>query len=296
MKVPWTRLIRFVSTDGHVLRGEPILPSEDFDLGNVTESDQLKAKVIKGDDPLDATGKTIVSDEVVTVKKLLGPLAAEEVPILRCVGLNYAKHIKEAGRTPPPFPFIFFKPNTTVTDHDAPVVIPKIAQDDQADYEGELCILIGKDAKDVSKEDALDYVAAYTAGNDVSSRKLQRNPELAGRVPQWGFSKGFDTFAPLGPCLVSSELVGDPAKLHLKTIIDGETRQDESVSDLCFDCAYLISYLSQGTTLQKGSVIMTGTPGGVGSGMNPPRYMTHGTKMEVQISEIGTLRNVVEFA
>ncbi|KAI1618556.1 hypothetical protein EDD37DRAFT_623111 [Exophiala viscosa] len=296
MKVPWTRLIRFVSTDGHVLRGEPILPSEDFDLGNVTESDQLKAKVIKGDDPLDTTGKTVVSDEVVTVKKLLGPLAAAEIPILRCVGLNYAKHIKEAGRTPPPFPFIFFKPNTCVIDHEAPVVIPKIAQDDQADYEGELCILIGKDAKDVSKEDALDYVAAYTAGNDISSRKLQRNPEFAGRVPQWGFSKGFDTFAPLGPVLVASELVGDPAKLHLKTIVDGETRQDESVTDLCFDCAYLISYLSQGTTLQKGSVIMTGTPGGVGAGMSPPKYLVPGTKMEIQISKIGTLRNPVEFA
>lgn len=158
------------------------------------------------------------------------------------------------------------------------MVIPKIAQDDQADYEGELvrppmlrlltrinkfkCMVIGKDAKDVSKEDALDYVAAYTAGNDVSSRKLQRDPNLAGRVPQWGFSKGFDTFAPLGPCLVASELIGDPSKLHLKTIVDGEVRQDESVSDLLFDCAYLISFLSQGTTLQKGSVIMTGTPGG----------------------------------
>jgi len=158
------------------------------------------------------------------------------------------------------------------------------------------CILIGKDAKDVSKEDALDYVAAYTCGNDVSSRKLQRNPELAGRVPQWGFSKGFDTFAPLGPVLVASELVGDPAKLHLKTIVDGETRQDEGVSDLCFDCAYLISYLSQGTTLQKGSVIMTGTPGGVGAGFSPPKYLAPGTKMEVQISKIGTLRNAVEFA
>ncbi|KIW56581.1 hypothetical protein, variant [Exophiala xenobiotica] len=296
MKVPWTRLIRFTTADGRVLRGEPILPSEDFDLGKVTEADQLKVKVIVGDDPFDTTGKTIVSDEVATVKKLLGPLAKEEVPILRCVGLNYAKHIKEAGRQPPPFPFIFFKPNTTVTDHDAPVTIPKIAQDDQADYEGELCMVIGRDAKDVSKEDALSYVAAYTAGNDVSSRKLQRDPNLAGRVPQWGFSKGFDTFAPLGPCLVSSELIGDPAKLHLKTIIDGETRQDESVSDLLFDCAYLISYLSQGTTLQKGSVIMTGTPGGVGAGFNPPKYLMPGTTMEVEISKIGTLRNTVEFA
>ena len=146
------------------------------------------------------------------------------------------------------------------------------------------------------KEKALDYVGAYTAGNDVSSRKLQRDPAFAGRVPQWGFSKGFDTYAPLGPCLVSSTVINDPSKLHLKSIIDGEVRQDESVSDLLFDCAYLISYLSSGTTLQKGSVIMTGTPGGVGAGFDPPRYLVPGTNMEIWISEIGTLQNTVEFA
>lgn len=122
--------------------------------------------------------------------------------------------------------------------------------------------MIGKDAKDVSEADALSFVGAYTLGNDVSSRKLQRDPALAGRIPQWGFSKGFDTFAPLGPCLVNSELIQDPSKLQLKTIVDGQIRQDETVADLLFGCAYLISYLSQGTTLQKGSVIMTGTPGG----------------------------------
>ncbi len=169
----------------------------------------------------------------------------------------------------------------------------------------------------MSEADALSYVAAYTCGNDISSRKLQRDPSLAGRIPQWGFSKGFDTFAPLGPCLVNSALVGDPSKLRLKTIVDGETRQDEGVSDLLFGCAYLVSYLSTGTTLQKGSVIMTGTPGGklmliprgnlgtyiyllnwigVGAGMNPPKYLVPGTVVEVHIPEIGTLRNRVRFA
>jgi 2-keto-4-pentenoate hydratase/2-oxohepta-3-ene-1,7-dioic acid hydratase in catechol pathway len=121
---------------------------------------------------------------------------------------------------------------------------------------------MARDAKDISEQDALSYVAGYTCGNDVSSRKLQRDPAFAGKIPQWGFSKSFDTFAPLGPCLVSSALIPDPSKLHLKTIVDGETRQEEGVTDLLFGCAYLISYLSTGTTLQKGSVIMTGTPGG----------------------------------
>lgn len=123
-------------------------------------------------------------------------------------------------------------------------------------------MVIGKDAKNVSESAALDYVAGYTCGNDVSSRKLQRDPSLAGNVPQWGFSKGFDTYAPLGPCLVSSELIGDPASLHLTTKVDGQVRQDTEVADLLFGCANLISYLSQGTTLKKGTVIMTGTPGG----------------------------------
>ncbi|CAI7600711.1 unnamed protein product [Penicillium discolor] len=295
MSLPWKRLIRFIATDGRTLRGEPILPTPTTDLGFITESDKLQARVIEGDDLYDTTGKTRVTDEIVSVKTVLGPLAQADVPILRCVGLNYAKHVKEAGRTPPPFPFIFFKPNTTIHDHGAPVAIPQIAQDSQADYEGELCLVIGRDAKNISPENALSYVAAYTVGNDISARKLQRDPDLAGRVPQWGFSKGFDTFAPLGPCLVAASEITDPRKLLLKTIVDGEVRQEEYVADLLFDCAYLVSYLSQGTTLQKGSVIMTGTPGGVGAGLSPPKYLVPGTQMDVVIDGIGTLRNGVVF-
>ena len=154
MKTAWKRLIRFEDTQGRTLYGEPILPSADFDIGKIKETDGLKAKIVSGLDIFDTTGKTSVSDETTTVKKLLSPLKPEEVPILRCVGLNYAKHsklfifvamqrlilhtVKEAGRTPPPHPFIFFKPNTCVVGPGEAVVIPKIAQDDQADYEGEL--------------------------------------------------------------------------------------------------------------------------------------------------------------
>ncbi|KOC16015.1 fumarylacetoacetate hydrolase family protein [Aspergillus flavus AF70] len=291
MHLPWKRLIRFRALDGRILRGEPILPAENkIDLGLITEADQLQARVIQGQDIYDITGETIVTDEVVIVKQILSPLAPGDVPIFTL--------LKEAGRKPPPFPFIFFKPNTCVHDHGEPVVIPRIAQNDQADYEGELCLIIGKDAKDVSPEHALEYVAAYTAGNDISSRKLQRDPAYAGVVPQWGFSKGFDTFAPLGPVLVAASEIPDPSQLRLKTIVDGEVRQDETVGDLLFDCKYLISYLSQGTTLQKGSVIMTGTPGGlgVGAGFKPPKWLVPGTQMDVQISQIGTLRNNVVYA
>ncbi|KAF5567563.1 fumarylacetoacetate hydrolase [Fusarium phyllophilum] len=295
MKVAWQRLIRFVSTDGRVLRGEPIPPTPDFDLGDTTEETKLKARVIEGDDLYDTTGATRVTDEVATVKTLLGPLVASDVSILRCVGLNYATHIREAGRKQPPFPSIFFKPSTTIHDHGVNVVIPKVAQDDQADYEGELVVIIGKDAKNVKESEALDYVAAYTAGNDISSRKWQRDPNLAGGVPQWGFSKGFDTFAPLGPALVSSSLIPAPEKLRLQTIVDKDIRQDAGLDDLVFSIRRLIAHLSSGTTLQKGSVIMTGTPGGVGAGLQPPKYLVPGTQMEVKITEIGTLKNGVDF-
>ncbi|KAG6363026.1 hypothetical protein INS49_008121 [Diaporthe citri] len=296
MNVAWERLIRFVSTDDLVLLGEPILPRPDFDLGNTGADTRLKARVIRGDDIYDTTGSTYVTDEVVSVKKLLGPLHSCDVPIIRCVGLNYATHIREAGRQVPPFPSIFFKPSTSVIGHDENVIVPKIAQDDQADYEGELCVIIGRDAKDVSQEEALQYVAGYTVGNDISSRKLQRDPALAGSVPQWGFSKGFDTFAPLGPALVSTRLIADPATLHLQTRINGHLRQDAGIDDLVFDVRCLIARLSTGTTLQKGSVIMTGTPGGVGAGIKPPEFLRPDTVMEVTISGIGTLRNGVEFA
>lgn len=154
------------------------------------------------------------------------------------------------------------KASTAVHDHGKDIVIPTIAQDEQADYEGEICIVIGKDAKDVAEADALDYVAGYTAGNDVSSRKLQSKPELAGPMPQACFSKGFDTYAPLGPVIVSTRVIPDPTKLVLETRVNGELRQTGELRDVAFSVPYLIHYLSSGTTLQKGSIIMTGTPGG----------------------------------
>ncbi|OAA76126.1 Fumarylacetoacetase, protein [Akanthomyces lecanii RCEF 1005] len=297
LTLAWERLIRFIATDGRVLRGEPLsCQGTDLDPGRKDQDTPLKARVLSGSDIYDVTGKTKLTDEIVTVNKLLGPLTQDEVPIIRCIGLNYATHIREAGRRAPPFPSMFFKPSTTVVGHGDLVVIPKIAQDSQADYEGELCVILGRDAKDVSVENALEYVAGYTAGNDISSRKLQRDPALAGNVPQWGFSKGFDTYAPLGPILVSAKLIPKPETLQLQTRIGGQLRQDTSIQDLVFSIPYLISYLSSGTTLKKGSIIMTGTPGGVGAGLTPPQYLTPGTEMEVYISEIGTLRNMVAFS
>lgn len=205
--------------------------------------------------------------------------------------------VKEGGRTLPPYPTTFIKATTCLQDHGAPIVIPKLAQDSQADYEGELCFIISKDAKNVPESEAYNYIGGYLCGNDVSSRKLQRNPDLAGTVPQWNFSKGFDTYCPLGPQIVSTSVIEDPATLHLKTKVNGEVRQSETMDDLCFKVPYLVSYCSQGTTLKKGTVIMTGTPSGVGYAMKEPQFLKPGDVVEIEIlPSIGTLKNPVEYA
>ncbi|KAF1838764.1 fumarylacetoacetate hydrolase family protein-like protein [Decorospora gaudefroyi] len=293
----WDRLIRFIATDGRELRGQPILPSPDFDVGTTTEETGLKAHVIdvKNNDIFDPATK--VTDEQVTVKKLLGPVTTDEVPIIRCIGLNFIKHIQEGGRTLPPYPSTFIKANTCLNDHNAPITIPKIAQDNQADYEGELCFILSRDAKDVPESQAYNYIGGYTAGNDVSSRKLQRDPLLAGTVPQWNFSKGFDSYAPLGPQLVSTSVLPDPGVLTLCTRVNGEVRQESGIDDLCFKVPRLLSYCSTGTTLKRGTVFMTGTCAGVGYAMRVPQFLKPGDVVEVNLSpEIGTLRNGVVYA
>ncbi|KAI8937970.1 hypothetical protein NX059_005650 [Plenodomus lindquistii] len=293
----WDRLIRFIATDGRELRGEPILPSPDFDVGSTTEETGLKAKVIDVKNGDIFSEETRVTNEEVTVKNLLGPVTVDEVPIIRCIGLNFIKHIQEGGRTLPPYPSTFIKANTCLNDHNAPIVIPKLAQDSQADYEGELCFIISRDCKDVSEADAYSYIGGYCSGNDVSSRKLQRDPLFAGTVPQWCFSKGFDTFAPIGPQLVSTKIIPEPEILHLQTKVNGEVRQSSGIDDLCFKIPTLVSYCSQGTTLKKGTIFMTGTCAGVGYAMKEPQFLKPGDVVEVRIwPEVGTVKNGVEYA
>lgn len=181
-----------------------------------------------------------------------------------------------------------------MADHGEDIPIPKIAQE-QCDYEGELVIVIGKDAKNVSEGDALEYVAGYTVGNDVSARDWQREASKAGPVPQWTFSKSFDKYAPLGPVLVSSAVLGDAGGLALTTRVNGEVRQQSNTSDLAFAVRQLVAYCSQGQTLQRGSLIMTGTPGGVGLFMKPPAFLKDGDRVDVEIDKIGRLSNNIKF-
>ncbi|KAG5416684.1 hypothetical protein I9W82_005648 [Candida metapsilosis] len=288
----WKRLIRFVANDGKIYRGEPIVTDAEYDVGKqFLQGKTIKAKVVKGDIFKDA----VVTDEELDVKQLLGPLTQDDVPIIKCVGLNYMKHIQEGGRTPPPYPSIFYKPRFSVADFGEPIPIPKIAQENQCDYEGELCVVIGKTGKDIKEEDALSYVAGYVSGNDVSARTWQRDPKYAGGVPQWCFSKSFDKYAPLGPQLVSTQVIPDPAALELTTRVNGEVRQHTGTDDLLFNVAKIISFISQSTTLEQGTVIMTGTPSGVAMGMKEPKFLQHNDEVEVEISQIGTLSNKMDF-
>ncbi|SPJ77040.1 related to bifunctional 4-hydroxyphenylacetate degradation enzyme [Fusarium torulosum] len=286
----WSRLIRFLDQEDQVRLGDAVADSAQ-NLASLLEAGNLTANELVGTSLFNAkpTGK------VVQVKKLLGPLTSHDVPIIRCVGLNYAKHIKETGRAPPPHPSIFIKPSRSVTGWSNDIPIPKIAQEDQLDYEGELAIVIGKEGKDISAEDALDHVAGYTVANDVSARTWQRDPKFAGEVPQWCFSKGFDSFAPLGPVIVSPSILGAADDLVLQTKVNGEVRQEATTSDLVFGVRRIIAFVSQGTTLEKGSVILTGTPGGVALGMKPPKWLKDGDTVEVSISGIGTIRNKMVF-
>ncbi|KAL8381862.1 hypothetical protein RB595_005893 [Gaeumannomyces hyphopodioides] len=288
----WNRIIRFIGEDDQEHYGEPVV-SSGSELIPLLDQGKLVAKELSGSSPFEAspTGKEL------QVKSLLGPLRQSDVPIVRCIGLNYIKHIQEGGRTPPPYPSVFIKPAETINDWGADVRIPKVvtAHGDQLDYEGELCIVIGKAGRDIAKGEALAHIAGYAVGNDVSARKWQRDPSLAGGVPQWCFSKGFDGWCPLGPMLVSPAVVGAADGLSLRTWVDGELRQDSDTSDLLFKVAEVVAFASQGTTLPRGCVIMTGTPAGVAMGMAQPKWLQDGSVVEIEIAELGRLRNKMVF-
>lgn len=190
---------------------------------------------------------------------------------------------------------IFIKPRTCVASFDEAIPIPKIAQDEQCDWEGELSIIIGKTGKNIKRHDALEYVAGYMSSNDVSSRKWQRDPAYAGSVPQFCFSKGFDKWAPLGPMIVSPSVVGSANKLYLQTFVDGVLMQDSNTDDLIFGVEELIEFISQESTLEQGTVIMTGTPDGVALGRTPPPYLKHGQVVEVKIGQLGSVKNKMNF-
>jgi 2-keto-4-pentenoate hydratase/2-oxohepta-3-ene-1,7-dioic acid hydratase in catechol pathway len=265
------RVIRFADANGAVRWGQP--QGEDYS----------KARVLSGS-PL--SGGQPQGPEV-PVAKLLAPV---EPPTIFCIGANYAEHAREFGHEPPPRPVVFMKPITTLNDPHGVIRIPRCARPEgETDFEGELAVVIGRQARDVSEADALSYVLGYTVANDVSARWWQRN----GGGNQFIRGKGFDTFCPLGPVLVTADEIGDPQTMRLTTRLNGQVMQDAHTRDMVFTVRQLIAFLSQDTTLLPGTVILTGTASGVGAARKPPVWMKPGDVVEVEFDRIGVLRNTV---
>jgi len=227
-----------------------------------------------------------VTDEVVSPGKVLAPIQPTAV---FCIGLNYKQHAEESNAPIPQYPVLFMKSPGAVQNPGDAIVLPRHLQSDQVDYECELAVVIGKACKNVSRANALDYVLGYTCANDVSARDWQ----IKRGGSQWCRGKTFDTFAPLGPCLVLKDEIPDPNALRIQTILNGQTMQDSNTSDMIFDVPTLIEFLSGSTTLLPGTVILTGTPQGVGAARKPPVFLQPGDTVTVEIEKIGALTNPV---
>lgn len=220
------------------------------------------------------------------VQKLLAPI----VPVdILCIGLNYRHHAAESGLAAPAFPVLFVKNIGALQNPGDPILIPTHLKSDEVDYECELAVVIGKECKNATKENALDFVLGYTCANDVSARDWQ----IRKGGSQWSRGKTFDTFAPMGPCLVTTDEIPNPNALAIKTILNGETMQDWSTNDMIFDVPTLIEFLSGSTRLLPGTVILTGTPHGVGMARKPPVWLKEGDTVSIEIEKIGTLTNPV---
>jgi 2-keto-4-pentenoate hydratase/2-oxohepta-3-ene-1,7-dioic acid hydratase in catechol pathway len=228
-----------------------------------------------------------LSEREVSVDEVLAPLVPRQI---LGIGLNYRHHADESGMAHPAHPVVFHKTLNTVQGPDAPIVLPRgPATCEKPDYECELAVVIGRDCKDVPRARALEVVAGYTCANDVSARDWQ----LERGGGQWSHGKSFDTFCPLGPVLVTADEIPNPNALGIRTLLNGTPVQDWRTDDMIFDVPRLIEFLSAGSTLLAGTVILTGTPHGVGMAADPPRWLRQGDEVVVAIEGIGELRNPV---
>jgi 2-keto-4-pentenoate hydratase/2-oxohepta-3-ene-1,7-dioic acid hydratase in catechol pathway len=262
------RIVRFLSDDG-------------IQVGELLNDDRT-ARVLKGDfergfEPTRFTAK---------VNKLLAPLVPTDI---LCIGLNYRDHAAESGSAVPVNPVLFIKASNTLNNPGDPIPVPR--RSSMIDYEGELAVIIGKPAKHVSRERALDHVFGYCIANDVSARDWQRQKELGGG--QFARGKSFDGFCPLGPWIVTRDEVPNPNALKLKTTLNGQVMQDHTTSDMIFDVPTLIESLSSTMTLRSGSILLTGTPHGVGFARTPPVWLKAGDTVAIEIEKLGRLENPV---
>lgn len=240
-------------------------------------------ELISGSPYQGATERTGAKVSIDSITDFLPPI--DNIPNVLCIGLNYADHAKEANMEVPKAPVLFLKTTTAVTAHKKPIILPKVAPH-EVDYEAELVVIIGKTARHVPKEKVSEYIFGYTCGHDISARDLQLREDV-----QWSRGKSFDSFAPIGP-FVETEY--DPSDMRVQFRLNGRTMQNLTTKDMMFDVPTIVSYLSKQMTLLPGTIIMTGTPPGVGFSRKPPVFMRPGDKAEVDIEGLGVLENIVE--
>lgn len=264
------KMIRFLDEKGDLCRGV------------YNSDDPEKALLIYGD----WWGDWHVADEKRVVSRLLPPVLP---PNIFALGLNYRKHADETGMSYPDCPVMFIKATTSVIGHRDPIVLPNKAPN-QVDYEAELAVVIGRPAKNLLPKDATGYILGYTCANDVSARDWQFEKQAG----QWARGKSFDTFCPIGPWIVSPDEIPDPQSLRIRTTLNGVPVQDSNTSDMIFDIPTIISDLSHTMTLLPGTVILSGTPEGVGFTRRPPMFLGNGDCITISIEGIGELTNSVE--
>lgn len=231
-------------------------------------------------------GELTDTGETALVAKLLAPLEPRDII---CIGLNYRKHAAEGNKPVPEWPVVFMKNSGALQNPGDPIILPRKLASDAVDYECELAVVIGRECYNVSKQDALQYVLGYTAANDVSARDWQM--KYGGT--QWCRGKTFATFCPLGPCLVTRDEIPNPNSLGIRTVLNGQKMQEWNTDDMIFDVPTLIEFLSGSTRLSAGTVILTGTPHGVGAARKPPIYLQPRDTVTVEIDGIGSLTNPV---
>jgi len=264
------KIVRFISEDNQTVYG----------LFNPAKPDG--ANIIRGN----IFGYFEVTSDRLKIKHFLPPIDPRNI---LAMGLNYRKHADETRMTYPDVPVVFIKATTSAVGHLSPVLLPA-AGPEQVDYEAELAVIIGKKVKNISPSNVMECIMGYTCANDISARDWQ----MVKQKKQWARGKSFDTFCPLGPYLVTCDEIMDPHRLRIRTILNGDVLQDSSTADMIFDIPTIISDLSRSMTLPPGTVILTGTPEGVGFARRPPIYLRDGDTVTVEIEHIGVLTNPVK--
>lgn len=276
------RLVNFAVGDGTHRPG--VLVGNDVADLSALASD-VQAVVSGGDEALDAAGRTAATAPHFALDQVTLAAPITRPPKFLGIGLNYASHVAESGMPRPEHQVWFNKQSTCVIGPGQPIVVPAVSS--MVDYEGELGIVIGQRCRCVTATQARSVIAGYTVLNDVSARDWQW------RTPTWTLGKSFDTHGPMGPSLVTADEIGDPHALLLRTWVNGELRQEARTDDLIFDCWSMVAHLSTVFTLEAGDVLATGTPAGCGFALHPPRWLSPGDVVRVEIEGLGVLENPV---